>query len=549
MKRLYSIISFCCILLGLLSCNDDKEMIIVSGFHDGDTPALNASSTSVTLNSETPGVSALSLTWGEYSLSINNSGYDMPDEMIDKYIELSANSNFEECESSLCLTNSRTYTHIELNNLSNKMGMQPWETQDLYIRIKYVLGNNIEPQYSNVVTVGLTPYGIRLNTLDILSKDQESVTGYLYSPAENGIYTGFVGASGWMNAYFRENDGTMWGNDGIVGTEFKLSKDEATHWNIWYPGVAGSYLTTVDTHTEQWSATLLTNLTITVDGNPVEMKFSVPRNTWTGSFSVNGATTINGGKADTKAYTLETGTSDDAAIAGTLDLDFYASVPKAGNFIITLNMGEENIVATVEEGEIEESNYQFYLDMINPDNWDDVKCKLYSFEEDYIYKGFYFASAWENFKFATEDRETIYGSVPESLYELDPTGAAWNIWMDTEQSAFYMFTANLADNTWTPLEITSIAVSGDFNDWSITTDLMSYDAEGKIWTAILDINYIEWGMNIILNEDWDMKLTQKSNGVLQLGPGNNIVPAETGTYFFSINFWDMNNITYTLIKQ
>ena len=549
MKRLYTYFSFVCLLLGVLACNDDKEIIQVNGFQNGETPTLNTSQTAVTLNAETPAVAALTLTWGDFNLSLNNDAYGMPNEMIDKYIELDTQSSFATAESTLSFENNKSYTHSELNNLAKKIGMEAWISSTLYARIKYVLGNNLEPQYSNVVTIDVTPYGIRMNTLDILNSSQEIVTGHLYSPAEDGIYAGFVGASGWMNAYFRENDGTMWGNDGIIGTAFKLSNDESTLWNIWYPGVAGSYLTTVNTLTQQWSATLLSNLTVMVEGKEVEMIFSVPRNAWTGSFTATGATSITSAKANTKAYNMETGTDDDAAISGTLELNFAVSVPKAGNFILTLNMGDENVVAIVEEGEIEESNYFEYLDMINPDNWDDVKCKLYSPEEDYIYQGFYYATGWENFKFATEDRETIYGSVANSLYELDSTGAAWNIWMDTENSAFYLYTANLANNTWSATEITSMAVSGDFNSWSIETDLMTYDVAAKVWKAILNITYIEWGMQIIINGDWDMMLTLKSNGVLQFGKGNNIVPSETGVYELIINTWDMGNITYSLTKQ
>ena len=314
-------------------------------------------------------------------------------------------------------------------------------------------------------------------------------------------------------------------------------------------GVAGSYLTTVNTVTEQWSATLLTDLTVMVDGNPVEMRFSVPQNAWTGSFAASGASNITSATATTKTYTLDTGTDDDAAISGTLNLDFYASIPKAGNYILKLAMGSEEIEATLEEGEIEPSSYFNYLEMINPDNWNDVKCRLYSPEEDYIYRGFYYAWGWENFKFATEDRETVYGSVAGSLYELDPTGAAWNIWMDTENSAFYLFTANLADNTWGCEEITKVSVSGDFNGWALDTDMMEYDVDAKIWNITLDINFIEWGMNIILNDNWDMKLTKKSDGVMQLGAGNNIIPAETGVYLFTLNMYDIGNIIYTLEKQ
>ena len=542
-------ISLLIIVLGMISCNDDKETLTVSGFGNSDTPALTPSQTSITLNAETPAVSALTLTWGDYDLSLNSDAYDLPDGMIEKYIELATDQSFETAESSLNQSNTRSYTHVELNNLAKKLGMEAWETASLYIRIKYVLGKNITPQYSNVVALSITPYGIRMNTLDLLSTDKERVTANLYSPTENGIYQGYIGASGWMNAYFRENDGTTWGNDGIVGTAFKLSNDESTHWNIWYPGAAGCYWTTVDTHSQQWSATLLTNLSIIIDGNPVELKFSVPRNSWTGSFKTTGATTITSAKAETKAYTMNTGTDDDAAISGTMELNFTTSAPKAGSYIITLEMGGEEVIAILEEGEIEENNYQNYLDMINPDNWDDILCKLYSPEEDYIYQGFCYAAGWQNFKFATEDRETIYGSVPESLYELDPTGAAWNIWMDTENSGFYLYTANLANNTWSALEITSMAVSGDFNGWSIASDLMTYDLELKVWKVILDVTYIEWGMNIVINEDWDMMLTKKNNGVLQYGKGSNIVTDETGTYLLTINMWDMNNLTYNLDKQ
>ena len=549
MKRLYNYIPFFLFLLGMISCNDDKEMLTVSGFQNGDAATLVASQSAITLSGETPTVSALTLTWGDYDLSLSSDAYQLPDGMIDKYIELATQSSFEGAESSLSTVNTRSYTHVELNNLTKKLGMEAWKDAPLYIRIKYVLGNNIAPQYSNVASVSITPYGIRMNSMDVLSADQERVTANLYSPTENGIYQGFIGASGWMNAYFRENDGTTWGNDGIVGTPFKLSNDVATHWNIWYPGVAGCYLTTVDTHTQQWSATLLTNLVVTVEGEQIEMKYSVPRNTWTGSFQTKGAASLTTGKAETKSYSIATDTNDDNAVAGLLDVAFSASVSKAGSYILTLEMGGEEVVATLEEGEIEESNYQNYLDMVNPDNWDDVKCRLYSPEENYIYQGFYYATGWENFKFATEDRETIYGSIAESLYQLDSTGSAWNIWMDTSDNGFYLYTANLSDGIWSYQEITSRAVSGDFNGWSITSDLMEYDVEQKVWKATLDISYIEWGMNIVINEDWEMMLTKKNDGVLHYGKGNNIVPTETGLYLLTINMWDMNNITYTLEKQ
>ena len=205
----------------MLSCNDDKEIITVTGFQDGASSELVASQTNIELNAETAGVAALTLSWGSYNLDISDDAYKLPDEMINNYLELSADASFNSAESTLILGNNRSYTHVELNNLTKKMGFEPWKASPLYVRIKYVLGNNLAPQYSNVLTVNVTPYGIRMNSMDMLGADQETVIGQLFSPAEDGVYQGFIGASGWMNAYFKENDGTMWGNDGVVGTAFK----------------------------------------------------------------------------------------------------------------------------------------------------------------------------------------------------------------------------------------------------------------------------------------------------------------------------------------
>ena len=141
------------------------------------------------------------------------------------------------------------------------------------------------------------------------------------------------------------------------------------------------------------------------------------------------------------------------------------------------------------------------------------------------------------------------GAVRGALSTLDATGYTLNIWMDTAESGFYLFTANTADNTWSHQEITKVSVSGDFNGWSIDSDLMQYDVDAKVWKAVIDINYIEWGIQIILNDDWDMMWTKKADGVLQYGKGVNIVPSEMGVYLLTIDTWDMGHITYTLEKQ
>lgn len=62
----------------------------------------------------------------------------------------------------------------------------------LYIRIRSVLGANIDPTYSNVLEVNVQIYRISLVLGTVLDSNWGETSMRLASPEENGIYTGFM---------------------------------------------------------------------------------------------------------------------------------------------------------------------------------------------------------------------------------------------------------------------------------------------------------------------------------------------------------------------
>lgn len=101
------------------------------------------------------------------------------------------------------------------------------------------MGANLDAAYSNVCKVNVTPYLIDMSYLNILSADKDAVTTYLYSANKDGIYTGYMCASAWMNFWAKENDGTVWGNTPIEGKAFVIDNRKNKYCK------AGTYTVTV----------------------------------------------------------------------------------------------------------------------------------------------------------------------------------------------------------------------------------------------------------------------------------------------------------------
>ena len=135
---------------------------------------------------------------------------------------------------------SRQFLCEELNSLLGRLGYEANEKAPLWIRIRSVLAANIAPEYSNVMEVLVQSYRIELVLAQVLDKDWKNTSMMLASPAEDGIYKGFMGVNGWENWWLREANNVMWGNLGEEGKTFYASSEDS-HWNFWFPNPSGCY--------------------------------------------------------------------------------------------------------------------------------------------------------------------------------------------------------------------------------------------------------------------------------------------------------------------
>ena len=195
----------------------------------------------------------------------------------------------------------------------------------------------------------------------ILDKGGNDTGWTLASPGSDGIYSGFVGASGWYNFFMKEGDGTIWGNVPVDGSEFYMASGSDA-WNMWFPGQSGCYYTIVNTVEKKWSALLLPTLTVSGDING-EMTFDRANVKWTYVFSATetGTKTI---KLNTTGlqYNTMTGTTDASAINTPV-----AFAQDGGKMVLAQTAGNLS-VSIPKTGEM-----TLILDLSNPNEW---KCEV-----------------------------------------------------------------------------------------------------------------------------------------------------------------------------
>lgn len=536
MKALYKFLMSAVMAGSLASCSTDIETPKIQGFDNLEPKELTASSNEVIMEGVNENSEAVTFTWGDYQLSIDNPAYHVPDKSITNYLEMSPTSDFSLMESLAVEGNTKTFTEKELNPILIRLGYEPWQKTPLHVRVRYAVADNVEYQYGMSLEIKVAAYGLRLNRMDVLATDKATVLAALYSPLENGVYTGYVAASAWMNFYLQERDNTIWGSQ--PGSAFTMSKDMVTAYNLWFPGTAGSYRVTADTKKVEWTAEYLSAMTLTsASGTDMEMTFKQSTNSWSCKVVTTKAETFSA-KAVTQMYNIE----NEGGATGTLiDFGSLLSIPEAGNWVVTIEMSGENPTAKYEVDEEPVVTYEPHLEIISPDDWNEVKCRMFSFNNDGTYMGFYYAGEWENYKFATVGRETIYGSVPNSLRELDSSNESWNLYVESGAEGLYLYYANLPENYWNAEAITKLVVRGD-HDLEST---MIYDKNTKVWTADLDIQEVGWGMQILINDDWSNHFKSKGDGILGYLEGDNIMPPGSGRYRLTVSLYDMGNLTYT----
>ena len=444
-----------CALTALVSCDESGDKIYLDGFKASD---LMASASEVSLSVDNSTDVVLSLAWHNPTLLSSDETKPAGNGVLLTYLQASATENFAATHDYTVTNLSKAFTGADLNALSKELGLTAGQTAPLYFRIKSQLGANLDAAYSNVCSVNVSPYQIDMSYINIWNKDKTEVLTYLYSPNSDGVYSGYMNVSSWMNFWAKENDGTTWGNSASDGTYVMDNTESA--WNFWFPASAGIYSVTLDTQSKEMTSTAITAMKV----NDVEMSYDAANYAWVGVVTTTAANTpvqivgtgatYNKSTGDsgtpitkTMNYTLADGKMTDAETAGSIN------IPATGTYTITVKVGENSqLIYTIAEGdqtspEPEASNT---LCMFTKDGG--TLLAVMEKVSDGVYTCKYTPSSWENFKFiyvgeSKDDKQTWYGADGEQ-FKLTSDGG-WDIWFGDENGKTeYTVTADLNTMTW-----------------------------------------------------------------------------------------------------
>lgn len=462
MKKIFrNLMMLLCALTALVSCDESGDKIDLDGFKASD---LMASASDVKLSVDNSKDVVLSLAWQNPTLLSSDETKPAGSGVLKTYLQVSASEDFASVKEYSVTDLSKAFTGADLNAAAKDLGLSPDVSSPLYFRIKSLMGSNLDAAYSNVCQVKVTPYLIDMSYINILNKGKDQVLTYLYSPNSDGVYSGYMNVSSWLNCWGKENDGTFWGNIQTGDKPYAVLDNAQSACNIWFPEPAGIYYTVLDTKSEEklFHATLIKSMKV----NGEEMKYDGPNYAWIKVIETTADNTpisivadgaeynkSTGDKgthiAKTMNYTLADGKMTDSESAGSVN------IAKAGTYTITVKVGEHSqLEYTIVEGdqtapEPEASNT---LCMFSKDG--NTLLAVMSKVSDGVYTCKYKPTAWENFRFIyvgenKDDKQTWYGSDPSDLFKLSTASDCWDIWFkDDVTGGEVTITADLNTMTW-----------------------------------------------------------------------------------------------------
>ena len=555
------------ILLFASACEKDGEKLIVK--EPGAPSEFGANSTEIVLTSDGTDALALSLFWNAGALpEVSDPTVALPDDLTESSVQFSATEDFASYTEIFMKADqtSLQFTGGELSQLLMKLGMTEVQQYDVYVRLAVRMGKSYT--YSDVLVLKITPYAVETGWMQIVNKtDVTDVLATLYcKDATPMLFEGFaVPSGGWYNCFFIAADGTQWGCN-ADWTAFSLVAGSEN--NCWFAEPSGCQYVYADTENELWWHVDVPAVTLDIDGSQVELKYSKSAGGYSGTITVgdNASVTVTGTGA---RFDITTGT--DAGIAGIpypfcllpvgtdgfelVNSENAASaftIEKAGTYTVTFNVSEYKW--SLKEGAEEppvvtypESVSMFYYvkeaaDMLG------LACEMAETSEEGIFEGFIWTDPdwgmnFSGFRFHAGDM--VYSSNGDGQYVLGEGG--WNCWSGNTGMNYVV--ADFTTMTWSETQVTKVAVAGDFNEWSLDTDQFTFNMETGRWEVDCDITFIEWGIQIVLDDaagtwrwiykDGDM------DGVLSMD-GDNIMPARTGKYKIELDLSSFSAPSYTM---
>ena len=510
-------------LLGAQGCDKDGDTINTDG---PDRAEVSGVASDIVLDKDQLQSLALTISWNENGkISLSDPLVAAPEGAATNTVQFSADPEFasvvdDNVESGVYY---RQYTCEALNNLVGRLGLEGGVKGTVYIRVKTVLGANIDPKYSDVHTITVTPYFIDMSIGFVLDASQNDTGRTLWSPASDGIYSGFIGAGSWENWWLREGNNTVWGNDGVTGTAFVMGNNTTglDVWNFWYPSPSGCYYTVVNTRTNEWSALYIGELTLGGDLSGA-MTYDRKANKWTYTFDATPGILSVTLSATGKQYNTATGTDDAAAVdtpvgfggvAGNVSFDSAAQaisvdVAAAGETTLTLDLSDPRgwtlTAGAGSAGPVETVPPMIYLSGVQPD-WDFSNyLKLYN-EDNRTYGGalqvnsewgyriYTEAEAWDNYWTMVDGGTAFSGQLVNN--------GEGNI--AAPEAGFYLFDVNMGDLTYKLTPITKVSYTGLNDDWSLT-EMTAADEPGVYTAQFEKTANTPWGVKIVLNDNWDL---------------------------------------------
>ncbi|WP_291855140.1 DUF5114 domain-containing protein [Marinilabilia sp.] len=559
MKTIQLYISVFLLFFAATACEKEGDKIFLSGQEPSE---LSASAVDVILSTENSDLQVLNLSWSSGQVSVSDETMGVSSGLPGITVEASASPDFSIITELQPSDNAISLTGARLNTLAKNAGLIPWVKAPLYFRVKSLMGNNMEPEYSNVISVDVTPFEIDMSNLYLLNPAQNDTLSVIYSPESNGEYSGFVTATGWMNFYFQEGDGTIWGNNGVSEVPFELSNDAGTMWNCWFPANGGQYYVTMSTNDQVWSATWLPKLTV---GGAVEdsLAFFKSFELWAGVIETSSAgaqITLN---SDALLYNTSTGDSDAGAIATIVNFAEGESgkivfSDAAGNFIVsnsgtntvTIDFSQENDwTYSITQGENlpqeEESIPFLYL----PGSKDGDTGGDWTFDNfipqlnDTLYGGFVdINSQWGFQMFTAPEWGVDYYTMGESEGLLEMNVEGRNI-PAPDPAGTYWVKADVRNMTYGLAELGEVLYLSGLNDvWDFATTIPK-TGEG-IYSGTIEVTTpSQYGFALYIEADnWDDKFGGY-DGNLSYAGGNITEDTEAGTYTLTV---DLFNRTYEM---
>lgn len=550
-------------LAAITACEKDGALITMSGLQQSD---LMSTASDVVLTQATNADNVLTVSWTTSTLTVSDPNMSAPNVLV-ATLQISTSSDFSGTTTETVEPNlSRAFTGYDLNTIAKNIGAVPDQATSLYFRIKSSIGSNMNPVYSNVITVNVTTYQIDMSVGFVLDSKQADTGVTLYSATSNGEYVGFMGATAWYNYFLKEGDGTIWGNDAVSGTPFVASSASGS-WNFWFPGVSGCYYVDVNTTKKQWSALLIPALTVSGDISG-DMTFDRPNNKWTIPFTTTSTTVTVQISGTGKQYNVSTGTDDAAAVdtpvafaqsGANLILanqagDLTVTVPQAGNYTLEINLSDpKGWTINAVEGAVQPPQVAQYVYLPGIDDGTSGSWTFNNFltlynEDQLSYAGVINVNSLWGYTMNTEKDNW------DEKYGLD-TGdgtsgtlaykSATNIPAPTP--GLYLIDASLKGLTYNLTSVgNQIYVSGLNDVWDFSVTIPATSTFGTYSGPITITSASQWGFQIHLDDSWNHYFGG-SNGKLYF-KGSNITDDATlgaGTYTLTV---DLINGTYSITQ-